>query len=365
MTSSGHGSGRGSTRRTRLGRARRVVALALVLVAAAVTAGAVLCTGALTDVLAWLGVDTRAAIPEERAETREECRARGCRLSINTYRCVCLRPRPLRAQTRYDSRTGITWVQIKGGAFQMGSTSGDSDELPVHRVHVPTFWMARTEVTVDQYARCVRAGSCSRPGPGTYRNWGKPGRGSHAACGNLLVVDLRYCNWGKPGRGSHPVNCVSWGQAQAYARWAGGRLPSEAEWEYAARSRGKPWRYPWGNATASCARAIMAIGWEPGEPGCGRRRTWPVCSKPRGNTKQGLCDMAGNVWEWVEDTYHSSYQGAPTDGSAWVGGGSYRVLRGGTWYFDDAWSLRATCRRRDYPCTQDHLIGFRPVRSYP
>jgi formylglycine-generating enzyme required for sulfatase activity len=186
----------------------------------------------------------------------------------------------------------------------MGTNSGFSNEKPVHRVRIKTFWMAKSEVTVAQYRRCVRAGRCSKPRTG------------------------KHCNWGKGGRGQHPVNCVDWKQARSFSRWAGGRLPSEAQWEYAARSGGKSWKYPWGNAKASCARAVMpgSGGW-----GCGKKRTWPVCSKPRGNSRQGLCDLAGNVCEWVRDRWHGSYQGAPTDGSAWVSGSSsLRVLRGGS-----------------------------------
>ncbi|HQC44850.1 MAG TPA: formylglycine-generating enzyme family protein, partial [Myxococcota bacterium] len=144
---------------------------------------------------------------------------------------------------------------------------------PVHRVTVPTFEMSKTQVTVDQYIACVNVGACTEPD----------------------TED--YCNWIKSDRGSHPVNCVSWNQAQAFARWAGGRLPSEAEWEYAARSGGRDWKYPWGDEEATCERAVISEGGN----GCGRGSTWPVCSKPSGNTTHGLCDMAGNVWEWVQD----------------------------------------------------------------
>ncbi|HHW96210.1 MAG TPA: formylglycine-generating enzyme family protein, partial [Oligoflexales bacterium] len=91
--------------------------------------------------------------------------------------------------------------------------------------------------------------------------------------------------------------------------------------------------------------------------------TWPVCSKPRGNTTHGLCDMAGNVWEWVQDWYHGSYKGAPTDGSAWEKPtGSYRVLRGGSCY-DYAWDVRAANRSYDDPRARYDFLGFRLARS--
>ena len=209
-------------------------------------------------------------------------------------------------------------MTIPGGSFMMGSNSGSNDEKPVHRVTVGTFRMSKTEVTVAQYRACVDAGRCTKPNTGT------------------------YCNWGKAGRGAHPVNCVDWKQSRTFCGWAGGRLPSEAEWEYAARSGGKSWKYPWGNTAATCSRAVM----DHGGNGCGKQRTWPVCSKTAGNTVHGLCDMAGNVWEWVEDCWHANYEGAPADGSAWLGCDPAQdqvSLRGGSW--TDAAALMPAARR--------------------
>jgi formylglycine-generating enzyme required for sulfatase activity len=98
-------------------------------------------------------------------------------------------------------------------------------------------------------------------------------------------------------------------------------------------------------------------------PGCGRDSTWPVCSKPTGNTTHGLCDMAGNVWEWVQDWWHNSYDGAPTDGSAWESpAGSYRVNRGGSWY-GYAGFVRAALRHSGVPRSRYGNVGFRLARS--
>ncbi len=232
--------------------------------------------------------------------------------------------------------TGIEWVRIPGGSFNMGSEDGDSDEMPVHIVMVPTFEMGKTQVTVDQYRACVDAGACTAPSTS------------------------EWCNWGQSDRGKHPINCVDWNQAQAFATWAGGRLPSEAEWEYAARSGGGDCKYPWGDEDATCERAVMNDG---SGYGCGRDSTWPVCSKLKGNTTHGLCDMAGNVWEWVQDWYHYSYNGAPTDGLAWESPtGSDRVFRGGSWNHG-ASLVRAAFRDGNSPGIRNDDLGFRVARS--
>ena len=229
----------------------------------------------------------------------------------------------------------LGWARIEGGTFRMGSAEGGGDEKPVRRVRVGTFWMSRSEVTVGQYGACVKAGTCTAPKAG----------GS--------------CNWTKSEREQHPVNCVDWRQASTFAKCAGGRLPSEAEWEYAARSGGKARKYPWGNDEANCARAVMN---DDGK-GCGRESTWPVCSKEKGHTEQGLCDMAGNVWEWVADWY-GPYGEAPTDGSARTRAAQGRVNRGGGWN-DTAGFLRAALRDGDLPGFLNGNLGFRVAKSGP
>jgi iron(II)-dependent oxidoreductase len=160
----------------------------------------------------------------------------------------------------------------------------------------------------------------------------------------------------------HPVNCVDWQQAVDFCERAGGRLPSEAEWEYAARSGGQDITYPWGNAAATCDDAVYDDTGS--NDGCGTGRTWAVCSKTAGNTTQGLCDMAGNVWEWVQDWSHNDYTGAPTDGSAWVDGGTDRVMRGGG-FSSLAYSLRAADRHDYEPTYQADNVSFRCARDAP
>lgn len=225
-------------------------------------------------------------------------------------------------------KENFQWVTIPGGNFLMGSGNGRVDEEPRHNVAVRTFQMAKSEVTNGQYRACVQVGQCTP-----------------------RIKDL--------GWDDGPVFGVDWDQAKTFCERAGGRLPSEAEWEYAARSAGKDWEYPWGDEKATCARAVVKNGGD----GCGRDWTWPACSKPAGNTAQGLCDMAGNVFEWTQDWYHRSYAGAPTDGSAWlVPAGSYRVIRGGSW-FSDVGEARSAFRDGLVPADRGDGVGFRCARE--
>lgn len=245
------------------------------------------------------------------------------------------------------SAAGIKWVTIPGGSFMMGAEDWTDTKL-LHRVTVKTFQLAKTLVTNKQYQACVEAGACTA---------------AHASDGTCDILD--GTSW-SPGNmpdsfrgGDRPVVCVDWEQAKAFSQWAGGRLPSEAEWEYAARGAGKDYKYPWGDEDATCARAVT----NEGGMGCGRDATWPVCSKPKGNSAQGLCDMAGNVWEWLQDWYHDSYDGAPTDGSAWESPpGSARVFRGGSWG-RPAGLARSARRDSREPESHSTGLGFRPARD--
>jgi formylglycine-generating enzyme required for sulfatase activity len=237
------------------------------------------------------------------------------------------------------------WVRIPGGTFMMGSPEGvgQDDERPRHEVTVTDFEMMRTEVTISQYRCCVDSGVCIEPySPGDC-DW------------------CDRCNWDSPDRDDHPIVCVDWHQAVDFCMWGGGRLPTEAEWEYAARGGGQEINYPWGDQEATCDYTVMS-GVTPGV-GCGFYHEWPVCSKPAGNTEQGLCDMAGNVWEMVQDRYHDNYAGAPTDGSAWdIPPGYASVMRGGGWDYG-AEDLRASNRLGGNPDGRYDSLGFRCARD--
>jgi formylglycine-generating enzyme len=247
----------------------------------------------------------------------------------------------------YDDPAPIEWVALDGGSFSQGSEDASFPaeycETPLHDVTISSFEMLKTEVTTSQYAQCVLDGTCAEPAVAS-------GDGSTAAC-----------NWLWWGRDDHPVNCVTALDAEAYCSWLGARLPSESEWEYAARSCGQSDEYPWGDEEANCDFAVMLTPSD-GE-GCGLERSWPVCSLPAGNTAQGLCDMSGNTKEWVADCWHGSYDGAPTDGSAWVSGECEdNVLRGGG-FKNLANAVRARTRSYNPSTGYGDFMGFRCARS--
>ena len=206
------------------------------------------------------------------------------------------------------------------GGGERSFITGESNEQPIHQVTVREFDMAKAPVTIREYRACVAVGACTRP----------------HKCVQGYDYDL--------ANEDQPVECVSRHQAETFAAWVGGRLPSEAEWEYAARSLGK-YHNPWGDDRATCETAVINSGGggENFAGGCGKLKSAPVCAKPRGNTEQGLCDMIGNVSQWVQDDYHPTYKGAPENGSVWPGGDGYGIKRGGSWE-DIATDANATQR---------------------
>ena len=236
--------------------------------------------------------------------------------------------------TRREPAAPVEWVALDGGSFLMGAADGDSNERPPHEVTLEAFELARTEVTVGQYESCVKSGACGETKAGG------------------------ACNYGARDRFDDPVTCATWHQAQAFCEWAGGRLPTEAEWEYAARGGGRDVPYPWGSDPPTCARAVMNDGQA---NGCGRDGTWPVCSLESGRTPQGLCDMAGNVWEWVADWY-APYEAGPATDPKGPPIGYFRVARGGS-LGGTAFALRTTARYADSSDASLGDVGFRCARS--
>ena len=258
-------------------------------------------------------------------------------------------------------------VPVPGGPFFMGAEEGTPVERPVHQVTLAPFCMDRFEVTVAAYKDCSDKGECKRAG--TMNAW-EDISASEAATFDPL------CNGRDPeSRGRHPVNCVDWSMAEHYCEVGGGRLPTEAEWELAAR--GPDGRtYPWGDAPPgpqllnACGPECVAWGKAHGQEerpmyasSDGFATTAPVGSFPLGASRYGVEDIAGNVWEWVGDWYGSyANEGGlaqqdphgPTEGTE-------KVVRGGAWNgADPAW-VRPTFRFKSRPSHRSYGIGFRCV----
>jgi formylglycine-generating enzyme required for sulfatase activity len=234
---------------------------------------------------------------------------------------------------RSSQLRGIEFIKIPGGSFDMGSKDGALDEQPVRRVRIKSFLMSKTEVTVGQYRKCVDAGTCSTDGLTKYSS----------------------CNWDKSYRKDHPINCVDWNQARTFAKWAGSDLPSEAEWEYAARG-GQRFKYAGSNNPNE-------VAWYSSNSGAG---THMVGTKMKNWFE--LYDMSGNVWEWVLDEYKNSYSGAPRDGTpvcstfACMQTIPWRVARGGGWV-NGATALRVADRSFYSMGIRREMLGFRLRRT--
>jgi formylglycine-generating enzyme required for sulfatase activity len=227
-------------------------------------------------------------------------------------------------------RPEIAWVEVPAGEFMMGSNEGQSDELPVHPVSLDAFRISEYEITNAQYAQCVQSSACDEPG------------------------GLQH--YSDPNYADHPVVYVSWFDAQGFCRWVGGRLPTEAEWEYAARGpEGNI--YPWGDEPPTCERAQY---WD-----C-EGGTVPAGSfGEAGASWCGVEDMAGNVWEWVADWYDSEYyRRSPVQNPTGPEGGSSKLLRGGA-FNNFPSSPRAAYRDYSAPGSRYGYVGFRCAAAGP
>jgi formylglycine-generating enzyme required for sulfatase activity len=225
----------------------------------------------------------------------------------------------------FDNEYGVKWVSIPGGTFQMGCSPGDTscygDEKPFHAVTLSSFQMLETEVTESQYSAVV---------------------GTNPSC-----------NWNGGGGPNNPVECVTWYQAKEFCEAIGGRLPTEAEWEYAARG-GTTTKYYCGDSS-SC---LGGIAWYSGD--------MKQNVKAKTANAYGLYDMLGNVWEWTADWYSSSYySSSPSVNPTGPASGSDRVARGGSFYSSAASSLRVSYRLDFDPSAGYGYLGFRCARDAP
>lgn len=275
------------------------------------------------------------------------------------------------ASIDWDTRgnDGALMVRVPAGPFVRGSSSAElraakvmcrahagepcaeswfSSEAPQREINLDAFWIDRAEVSMRQYERCLSAGACGLPAhfQGVCQSWV---RGRWQAIPRTAAIDTL-------GRGTLPVTCVSWRDAEAYCAWAGKRLPTEAEWEKAAR--GTDGRvFPWGNAPPTCDHAIYHS--DQGQ-GCGRDGTASVGQRPEGASPYGVLDMAGNAAEWVVDVEDPKfYEAAPANAPVRRGEpNANRVIRGGSWSSRPS-MLRAANRGGFNPEHINAYTGFR------
>ncbi len=239
------------------------------------------------------------------------------------------RGEPDAGEERLHEKDGTVLLYVPGGEYTLGAEDITGDEKPIHRVVLSPFWVARYPVTNEQYSRFLGANSGIRePEYWTHKRFNQP---------------------------QQPVVGVSWVEAQAYCRWAGLRLPSEAQWEASARGTDGR-RYPWGNAKPTPEHANFA-----NQEG----RTTPVGSYPKGAGPFGALDQAGNVWEWCEDLWNvAAYweREGQRDPLSTTGEASVRCLRGGSWHVDVGY-LAVAYRLGDGASHRNKRIGFRCLSS--
>ena len=248
-------------------------------------------------------------------------------------------------------------VRVPAGEIMIGTDSGPAEEQPAHPATISAFCIDATEVTVAEFRDCTEHKGCA--GGHAQPDWAGISKEERATWS-------AFCNEPKKERSEHPMNCVSFDDAAAYCQWAGKRLPTEDQWEYAARG-GDGRAYPWGHEGPSprrlnacdegCARAARRPS-DTIAPHLGGDDRWETTSPggafPEGVSPFGAFDMAGNVAEWVDAPFCVYGQSAC--------GSSARVVRGGSWMTDAPTAVRTTARAKASPAARLADVGFRCVR---
>ena len=246
---------------------------------------------------------------------------------------------PAIGSRQVSARDGMVLLYVPAGNFWMGSdpamdSTAAQDEMPIHFIYLDAFWIDRTEVSNGMYKNCVIAGECRPPES------------------DKMPSNRDYYN--SPIFDNYPVVYISREDAASYCVWAGRRIPTEAQWEKAARGTDKR-IYPWGNLLDFDKRASFGLVTNLGLPS-------PVGSFPDGASPYGALDMAGNVFEWVSDIYNATYYHS-SEPSNPLGPvlGEYAVVRGGSWVIKDPAKLKTTYRLANLPSNRDADDGFRCV----
>jgi eukaryotic-like serine/threonine-protein kinase len=248
--------------------------------------------------------------------------------------------RPASERARADLAAGAM-VSVPGGRFRLLHGSGPFNDVPTYASVAP-FLLDATEVTVAAYGECVRAGRCE-PAAAT-AGWGWIKDAERARWSPA-------CNQDRADRSDHPVNCVDWGQATSYCAWAGKRLPTEQEWEWAARNASAGTAYPWGDAAPAGQPCWNGEG---NDAGRGRRGgTCPAGGRAADVTAAGVKDLAGGVSEW---TTSEMVVGADSRGR---GGITVKVFRGGSWADEEPGRVASWSRSGDERPRRDPRLGFR------
>jgi formylglycine-generating enzyme required for sulfatase activity len=250
---------------------------------------------------------------------------------------------------------------VPGGRFFMGSDDDLPAERPAHKVTLHAYCMDKLEVTTDAYRACSDRGDCKRAG--LTNKW------EGITAKDAKAYDT-LCNAQDSAHGRHPMNCVDWNAADRFCKAEGKRLPTEAEWEFAARgSDGR--KYPWGDAAPSvkhlnaCGAECVAWGRKHGAglealftESDGWPTTAPVGSFPQGASRWGIEDLVGNVWEWTSDFY-AGYTDADAEDPNGPATGTTHVMRGGAWNGAYADWVRPSFRFHNSADTRSHGVGFR------
>lgn len=246
-------------------------------------------------------------------------------------------------------------VFIPAGPFLMGNSkeSSLSDQAPVHQVYLDAYYIDKYEVTVREYERFIIANGYRKRKFWTKEGWDYIQQNQvqgYLSTGHPYAVGVNHKLYSGPNQ---PVIGISWYEADAYCRWAGRRLPTEAEWEKAARGQ-EGFLYPWGNEMNFANISHLVTN---------GKRTIPVGSLSGGASPYSVMDMAGNVWEWCSDWYDESYYSrSPPQNPQGPTTGAYRILRGGSWG-STRLQLQSTYRSYNNPVHKDFNIGFRCAKD--